>query len=193
MVIQNPKQLLSRSKELLLPEHVSDKENLDKTHLDERTKVRKETIEQLQKIANAEARVRMFAEIMDKYGADAIVGMFPEIGDLASSGVAGLYLIFEAHQADLSKADYLKIIGLQTADIFVGAVPLAGDVLDYLFKANKWSADIFSKKLKQAVADARSKGVSEAEIAKIRQSGEKLPQLVNKVVTLFGEEPKKAA
>jgi hypothetical protein len=41
--------------------------------------------------------------------------------------------------------DCLKILGYQTADVLVGAIPVVGDVADYFFKANKRSAKIFQK------------------------------------------------
>ncbi|MFA6457780.1 MAG: DUF4112 domain-containing protein [Patescibacteria group bacterium] len=170
------------------PENLPPAELLRRDFENQKLAVHQRTIEQLQKIAGAEARVRTFAKLMDKYGVDVLVGLFPEIGDAASSTIAGIYLLFEAQKAELSKFACLKIIGLQTADFFVGAVPIAGDVLDYLFKANKWSAELFAQKKAEVIAKARAAGIPENEIAMIDQSAEKLPQLAQRIVSAVMEQ-----
>lgn len=170
------------------PENLPPAELLRRDFKNQKRAVHQRTIEQLQKIAGSEARVRTFVKLMDKYGVDALIGLFPEIGDAASSTIAGVYLLFEAQNAELSKFDCLKIVGLQTADFFVGAVPLAGDVLDYLFKANKWSAELFTRKKAELIAKARAEGIPENEIAAIDQSAEKLPQLAQRIVSAVMEQ-----
>jgi hypothetical protein len=114
---------------------------------------------------------------MDKYGLDFLLSLFSELGDAASSTVSGLYLLFEAKKAGLDTKSYLKIIGLQLADIFVGVVPIGGDALDYLFKANKLSAEEFTKKKTEVIAKAREMGMSETEIAQIEKDAKLLPQV----------------
>lgn len=155
---------------------------------------KKEIMEELKKAAGSQKRVETFAKLMDKYGLDPILGLFPALGDAGATGLAGIYLLFEAKRAGLGATSYLKIIGLQVADFFVGAVPLAGDVADYLFKANKWNAKSFEKKTNELVKKAKEMGVSDKDIAKINESAAKLPQLVEKAVGLYGkDETKKAA
>lgn len=143
---------------------------------------REKILEQLEKAKNSEARVRLFADIMDDKGFEAITGLFPEIGDATTSAIAGIYLLFEASRAGLSKTDYLKIVGLETADLFVGSVPLAGDVLDFFFKANKRSLKLFEKRTAELAESARAAGVPETEIANITADAETLPKLVRKVI-----------
>ncbi|MDR0649869.1 MAG: DUF4112 domain-containing protein, partial [Candidatus Peribacteria bacterium] len=54
--------------------------------------------------------------------------------------MSACYLLYEGYHLGLSFRDTLKILGYQTADFAVGAIPILGDIADYFFKANKWSA-----------------------------------------------------
>jgi hypothetical protein len=174
----------SKQQSPITPEINSKKPSEELDYLTEKNKIKQEVVEELKRVVGSEARVKAFAKMMDKYGVDAIVGLFPEIGDAASSAFSGLYLIFEAQHSDLDATAYLKIIGLQAADFFVGAVPIVGDVMDYFFKANDWSVNMFEEKKKEVMAKARAAGVAESEIAKIEESGKLLPQLLEKITSV---------
>ncbi len=162
------------------PKNVPE-EVLNQSH-EAQTSLQKEIIEELTKAKSSEERVKLYGQVVDTYGLDAIVSLLPLGGDAGSSLISGLYLLFEARNANLNKTDYLKIIGLQTADVFAGAIPLAGDAADYLFQANKWSAGFFEEKTEELAQKAREAGVSEADIVKITEKAEKLPKIVKKVV-----------
>ncbi|MDR0651492.1 MAG: DUF4112 domain-containing protein, partial [Candidatus Peribacteria bacterium] len=62
----------------------------------------------------------------------------------------------------------LKILGYQTADFAVGAIPILGDIADYFFKANKWSAKIFQKHFDKLQKRAIAQGISPADIEKMQ-------------------------
>ncbi|GEM_PF-2685014 len=143
-----------------------------------------EILDQLRAAKNAEARVRTFAKIMDTYGVEAIIGLFEGAGDAATSVLSGLYLMHEAGKAGLSKTDFLKIAALQTADFFIGAIPIIGDIGDFVFHANKLSIPLFRDKTDELVREARAAGVSQEAISKITDSAEKLPRLADHVVNV---------
>ncbi|MGL5830561.1 MAG: DUF4112 domain-containing protein [Candidatus Altimarinota bacterium] len=128
------------------------------------TPQQKEIMDRLKTAKNAQERVDTFATLADTYGLDALISLFPELGDLGSSGLSGLYLLYEARNAGLSRTSMLKIVALQTADVFVGAIPILGDVADYFFKANKWSASSFKKQVEAIKKEARKSGVPEEEL-----------------------------
>ncbi len=157
---------------------------------EDRDKVHKEILKELKHSANSEARVRTFARLMDTYGLDPIVSLIPALGDGGATGLAGLYLLFEAKRSGLGASSYIKIIGLQAADFFAGAIPIVGDVADFFFKANKWCARDFEKKTEELVAKAMEAGVPERDIEKIRMAADKLPKLVEKGVRLYAEKKK---
>jgi hypothetical protein len=149
------------------------------------TPQQKTIVEKLNSAKNSEQRVRIFATIADDIGLDPLISLIPELGDAGSSIVSGVYLLYEAKKAGLGATSYLKIIGLQVADFFAGAIPVVGDIADYFFKANKWSSSSFKKKTQELVMQARKAGVPEEEIAKITASADKLPRLVNRAVKIY--------
>ena len=149
------------------------------------TPQQKEIVQRLNAAKNSQQRVEIFATIADDIGLDPLISLIPELGDAGSSVVSGIYLLYEAKKAGLGASSYIKIIGLQVADFFAGAIPVAGDIADYFFKANKWSASSFEKKTKEIVEEARKAGVPEDEIAKITASADKLPQLVKGAVQIY--------
>lgn len=149
------------------------------------TPQQKAIVERLNAAKNSEQRVKIFATIADDIGLDPLISLIPELGDAGSSVVSGLYLLYEAKKAGLGATSYLKIIGLQVADFFAGAIPVVGDIADYFFKANKWSSSSFEKKTQELVKEARKAGVPEEEIAKITASADKLPKLVNHAVKIY--------
>ncbi len=149
------------------------------------TPEQKEIVNRLNAAKNSKERVEIFARLADDNCLDPLISLIPELGDAGSSILSGLYLLYEANKAGLGAVSYLKIIGLQAADFFAGAIPVVGDLADYFFKANKWSVSSFEEKTKALVVEARNAGVPEEEIAKITGSAEKLPKLVDRAVRLY--------
>jgi len=68
-------------------------------------------------------------------GLDAIVGLVPVVGDLVSAAL-GAYIIWEASNLGLPKWKLWRMAGNVAFDSAVGAVPVAGDVFDLLFRSN---------------------------------------------------------
>lgn len=81
-----------------------------------------------------------------KVGLDAIVGLVPGIGDIATA-IMGLYLIWEARNLGMSRWQMLRMIGNIGIDTVVGAVPVAGDLFDVLFRSNTRNLKIIRKHL----------------------------------------------
>lgn len=152
----------------------------------ELTPKQKIIVEELRSAKNSEERVKLFAAVADEIGLDPLLSLIPELGDGASSIVSGLYLLMEAREAGMGPAAYLKIIGLQAADLAVGALPVLGDVADYFFKANKWSAKSFEEQTREIIEKARAAEVPEEEIQKLLQGAEKWPRLATKAVSVAG-------
>lgn len=154
------------------------------------TPEQKRILEQLQTAKSSEERVKLFAKVADDIGLDPLLSLIPELGDAGSSIVSGMYLLYEAKKADLGIGAYLKIVGLQAADFAVGAIPVLGDVADYFFKANKWSAKSFEAQTKELEEKARQAGVPEEKIARLHESASKWPQLAQRAVGLMGRAKK---
>jgi hypothetical protein len=77
-------------------------------------------------------------------GLDAIVGMVPVVGDVVTMGL-GAYIVWEARNLGMSKWQLLRMAGNVAFDSAVGAIPLAGDLFDFLFASNTRNLKIIRK------------------------------------------------
>lgn len=81
-----------------------------------------------------------------RFGWDAILGLVPFVGDVASLGPSG-YLVYKAWSLGARKRTIVKM-GLNTGlDFFIGSVPLLGDVFDMFYKANRRNFSILRREL----------------------------------------------
>lgn len=79
-------------------------------------------------------------------GLDSIIGLVPVIGDIIAAGM-GAYIVWEAHNLGLPKWKLWRMAGNIVADTAVGAVPIAGDFLDFFFRSNTRNLRIVKKHL----------------------------------------------
>jgi hypothetical protein len=68
-------------------------------------------------------------------GLDAVAGLIPVAGDLLAAGM-GVYLVWEARNLGLPKWKLVRMAGNVAFDSAIGAIPLAGDVFDVVFRSN---------------------------------------------------------
>ncbi len=87
-----------------------------------------------------------------KVGLDAMLGVVPVIGDLATAGI-GLYLVFEARQLGASRWLQTRMIGNLVLDFAVGAIPVLGDFFDVLFRAHYRNLKLLQKELGEPYVD----------------------------------------
>jgi Domain of unknown function (DUF4112) len=71
-----------------------------------------------------------------RFGADAIVGLLPGIGDTITTALSA-YVVYEAYRLGAPGHLLARMVANVAFDGVVGAVPVAGDVLDVLFRANR--------------------------------------------------------
>ena len=76
-----------------------------------------------------------------RFGADAILGLIPGIGDIAGS-LVGLVIINEARQLGLPREKLVKMLVNLGLDAASGTIPIAGDFFDVYFKSNRRNARI---------------------------------------------------
>lgn len=79
-------------------------------------------------------------------GLDAIVGLVPVVGDIATA-LMGAYIVWEARNLGMSKMQLTRMaanIGIDTA---LGAIPLAGDLFDFFWRSNTRNLRIIRKHL----------------------------------------------
>ncbi|MDN5726286.1 MAG: DUF4112 domain-containing protein [Propionibacteriales bacterium] len=107
------------------------------------------------------ARSRRYGRLMDDvftipgtkigFGLDSLIGLVPGIGDAAGT-VLSTAILVEAVRARVSIPVLLRM-GLNLLfDTIIGYIPLAGDVADVGFRANKKNARL----LEEALTDGRT-------------------------------------
>jgi Domain of unknown function (DUF4112) len=111
--------------------------------------------------ADSVARLEALSQLLDsafqipgtnhRVGIDALLGLIPGIGDLVSTALAS-YIIWEARQLGLPRWKIARMIGNVALDTTVGAIPLAGDLFDVAFKANRRNMKIVRDHLERAGA-----------------------------------------
>lgn len=81
-----------------------------------------------------------------KIGLDAIVGLVPVLGDAVTAAM-GAYIVWEGHNLGLPKWKLWRMAGNVAFDSAVGALPLAGDLFDLLFRSNTRNLRIIKRHL----------------------------------------------
>lgn len=106
------------------------------------------------------ARIERLAGLMDeafqipgtniRVGMDSLIGLIPGIGDVATAVVSGL-IIHQARQMGIPKRTLMRMLSNVGVDLVVGAVPVAGDLFDVVWKSNRKNVALLKKHLaKQA-------------------------------------------
>jgi hypothetical protein len=98
------------------------------------------------------AKVRRLAQLLDaefeiagrKIGWDAIVGIVPIVGDIATA-IVGAYPIHIARKHNLGRRVQARMALNLFIDWAVGEIPLLGDLFDVYFKANLKNADLLDR------------------------------------------------
>jgi hypothetical protein len=71
-----------------------------------------------------------------RFGLDALIGLMPGIGDMVTT-LLSLYIVKEARALGAPRPVILRMLGNVALDGVLGAVPLAGDVFDVMWRANR--------------------------------------------------------
>ncbi|HXV25490.1 MAG TPA: DUF4112 domain-containing protein [Alphaproteobacteria bacterium] len=71
-----------------------------------------------------------------RFGVDGLIGLVPGIGDAAGLVISS-YIVLEAWRLGAPAPILFRLIANLVIDGAVGAVPVAGDIFDLAWKANK--------------------------------------------------------
>ncbi|MFZ4689877.1 MAG: DUF4112 domain-containing protein [Polymorphobacter sp.] len=119
--------------------------------------------------AAARMRIEMMERVLERafvipglnrpIGLDALLGVLPVAGDVIA-GAMGLYLVWEARNLGMPKVTLVRMLANVGMDTAVGAVPLVGDVFDFLFRSNSKNLRLIKRHLDKhhpgtALVDAR--------------------------------------
>ena len=71
-----------------------------------------------------------------RVGLDALLGLVPVIGDFSGFAISS-YIIFKAHNMGVPREKVSRMVFNSLVDVFVGSIPLVGDIFDVFWKSNK--------------------------------------------------------
>ena len=119
------------------------------------------------------ARIDALATLLDtafvipgtqiRLGLDALIGLVPGIGD-AISTIMSLFIVKEARALGAPPLLIARMLANVALDGLVGAVPLAGDVFDVAFRANRRNMAL----LRAHLDSVEARGTSHWSDARIR-------------------------
>ena len=79
-------------------------------------------------------------------GLDSILGLIPVIGDVVTAAM-GAYIVWEGRNLGMSRWHLARMSGNILFDTLLGAVPVAGDALDFFYKSNSRNLKIIKRHL----------------------------------------------
>lgn len=79
-------------------------------------------------------------------GLDSILGLVPVIGDVITAAM-GAYIVWEARNLGMPKWQLWRMAGNVAFDAAVGAIPVAGDLFDFLYRSNSRNVRIIRRHL----------------------------------------------
>lgn len=101
-----------------------------------RTQSRREVIDRLDRISQLMDTALAIPGTNIRFGADAIIGLVPGIGDGVTTAIAA-WIVYEAHRLGVPRRVLIRMIGNVAIDGIVGSVPVVGDFFDVAFRANR--------------------------------------------------------
>ncbi|MDQ3800158.1 MAG: DUF4112 domain-containing protein [Acidobacteriota bacterium] len=82
-----------------------------------------------------------------RFGLDALIGLVPNVGDLATS-LLSFYILIAGARYGVPKITLLRMAFNIGLDYVVGAIPFVGDAFDFFWKSNKQNMDLIRERAK---------------------------------------------
>ena len=80
-----------------------------------------------------------------RFGLDALVGLIPNYGDIATTLVS-FYILIAGVRYGVPKITLLRMALNIAVDYAVGVIPVIGDAFDFVWKANKWNIELIRER-----------------------------------------------
>jgi hypothetical protein len=109
---------------------------------------RRATLERLERLAQLLDTALVIPGTNFRFGADAIIGLVPGIGDAITTAISA-YIVYEARRLGVPRHVLVRMIVNVALDGLVGAVPLVGDVFDTMWRANIRNVRLLRKYLER--------------------------------------------
>jgi hypothetical protein len=102
----------------------------------EHARSRRERLERIDRLATLLDTAFIIPGTSVRFGADALIGLLPGIGDTITTALSA-YIVYEAYQLGVPNHVLARMIANVAFDSVTGVVPVAGDVLDVFWRANR--------------------------------------------------------
>lgn len=89
-----------------------------------------------------------------RFGADAVAGLLPGIGDTAA-GLVSAYIVLRAHNHGAGAGLLTRMAGNILLDTVVGSIPVLGSIFDVFYKANNRNIRLLRSHLERGQARRR--------------------------------------
>lgn len=109
---------------------------------------RRASLERLESLAQLLDTALVIPGTNFRFGADAIIGLVPGIGDAITTAISA-YIVYEARRLGVPRHVLMRMIGNVALDGLVGAVPLVGDLFDTMWRANIRNVRLLRKHLER--------------------------------------------
>lgn len=83
-----------------------------------------------------------------RFGLDALIGLIPGVGDVASACL-GLLILVRAFQFKLPRVVMARMALNSLLDVVIGSIPIAGDLFDFVWKSNAMNMKLFRQYAQQ--------------------------------------------
>lgn len=80
-----------------------------------------------------------------KFGLDALIGLVPNVGDMATS-LLSFYILIAGVRYGVPKITLLRMAFNIGLDYVVGAIPVVGDAFDFFWKSNQQNMDLIRER-----------------------------------------------
>ena len=88
-----------------------------------------------------------------RVGLDAIVGLIPGVGDLATTAVS-LYILAAGVRYRVPKVTLLRMATNIGVDYLLGSIPVVGDVFDAAWKSNQMNVELLRRRASVSAEEA---------------------------------------
>lgn len=78
-----------------------------------------------------------------RFGLDPLLGLIPGVGDVAGA-MLSLWLVVEAARLGAPRGVLARMAGNVLLETLVGAIPVIGDLFDFIWKANTRNRDLLT-------------------------------------------------
>lgn len=96
-------------------------------------------------------------------GLDGIIGLIPGVGDVVTSIISG-YIVLESVRSGVSGWVVGRMLLNVVIESVIGAVPILGDIFDFIFKANERNVSLAREYSQNTTATKRRSGLQLAAV-----------------------------